>query len=289
MRSRGTLVIPAVRRARLLSRLALAAILLFLVAEAVFSTFLGPLGTTVFLLVIGWHAVRMLLDLHHLPLTACDELRQMELESREQMPVLWDMVEKYSAELEMPRPKVWIFGFVDCFAASWNCLREKAIAIDVVVLAKLPPEQVASLVGHELAHIKNRDQPVINVIQNGTLAVAYGGLSLYAAAALCFVLTARIDFAIAAGVCGFCSVAIFLAMKRVFFRIMWQQEFAADALGAAATGNPMASALALVVLEERKKIILAELRAQGLVIDDDEHDSDHPPTAERVRRLLLPH
>jgi len=288
MRWRDTLVIPAVRREWVANVAALSVALVLLAAEAVFAVTLGSYGVYALALVVGWYALRALRDLNHLPLMACDELRQMEVQNREDHPELWDAVEKTAAKMGMPMPKIWIFGFVDCFAASWNCFREKAIAIDVMVLARMDSEHIEALVGHELAHIKNRDQPVINVIQNASLAFGYGGLALYAVSAIRFVLTGQIGFAVAAVICGALAVAAFKVMTRVFRHIVWQQEYAADALGAHVTGEPLVAARVLMLLELQTRIALDQLRAEGFAVVDDPRLSDHPPTSDRVYRLLQP-
>jgi heat shock protein HtpX len=151
-------------------------------------------------------------------------------------------------------------------------------------------EELAGVIAHELAHIKNRDTLIMTM--TATLAGAIGFLSQFA---LFFGRDNRNPL----GFIGTLLVMILapLAAMLVQMAISRTREYAADRAGAAICGQPLWLASALQKIERLARgvvnqdaernpasahlFIVNPLRMGGV----DNLFRTHPPTADRVRRL----
>jgi heat shock protein HtpX len=206
-------------------------------------------------------------------------------------PELWAMTEQMATRAGLPMPALYIIETEqpNAFATGRNP-RNAAVAVTRGLLRNMSREEVAGVVAHELAHIRNRDTLTMTI--TATLA---GAVSMLANFALFFggnrdrpmglvaTLAMMILAPMAAGM-------VQMAISRV-------REYEADAEGAAICGNPgwLASALTrLGVLSGRIDNVAAERHpatAHMFIVNPlhmhrvDTLFATHPPIEERVARL----
>jgi heat shock protein HtpX len=206
-------------------------------------------------------------------------------------PDLWRMTENLAQRAGIPMPALYIMETdqPNAFATGRNP-ENAAVAVTRGLLNNMSREQVAGVVAHELAHIKNRDTLTMTI----TASLA-GAVSLLANFALFFGGGRDRPF----GLIGTIAMMILapLAAGMVQMAISRVREYEADAEGAAICGNPewLASALErLGVLSGRIDNIAAERNpatAHMFIVNPlhmqavDSLFATHPPIAERIARL----
>ena len=219
---------------------------------------------------------------------------------RREAPQLYGMVERLARNAELPMPKVFIIDQAqpNAFATGRNP-ENAAVAITTGLLNKAPADEIAGVMAHELAHIKNRDTLTMTV--TATLAGAIGFLSQFA---LFFSMGRGGDrpnpiVAIAIMILAPLAAAI------VQMAISRAREYEADRVGAEIARDPAALANALKRIEaiahtggrhgrgvEMKRAEENPATAHMFIINPlaginaDNLFRTHPPTAERVRRLM---
>ena len=192
----------------------------------------------------------------------------------------------------MPMPKVYIMDNdqPNAFATGRNP-DNAAVAATTGLLRLLSKEEVAGVMAHELAHVRNRDTLIMTI----TATIA-GAVSMLANFALFFGGHARNN---PLGFVGAILIMILapLAAAVVQMAISRTREYAADAGGAEICGNPLWLASALAKLEQgagrfdndaaeanpatAHLFIINPLHAKTI----DNLFSTHPNTANRIRRL----
>ncbi len=158
-------------------------------------------------------------------------------------PDLVRMVRDMAQRAELPMPRVYIVDNPqpNAFATGRNP-QNAAVAATTGLLNALSREEVAGVMAHELAHIKNRDTLIMTV--SATIAGAIATLAQFG-----FLFGGRGDerpnplIAI-----GTMLLAPFAAMI-VQFAISRSREYVADREGAAICGNPLWLASALQRIE----------------------------------------
>ncbi len=206
-------------------------------------------------------------------------------------PELWAMTESMSRRAEMPMPALYIIETEqpNAFATGRN-LENAAVAVTRGLLRNMSREEIAAVVAHELAHIKNRDTLTMTI--TATLA---GAVSLLANFALFF--GGGRDRPM--GLIGTIAMMILapLAAGMVQMAISRVREYEADAEGAAICGNPewLASALnRLGVLSGRIDNVAAERNpatAHMFIVNPlhmqavDSLFATHPPIERRIAKL----
>ncbi|MGE0440639.1 MAG: zinc metalloprotease HtpX [Gemmatimonadales bacterium] len=206
-------------------------------------------------------------------------------------PELYRMVDRLRQRAGLPMPKVAITNQPQPNAFATGRSPEKAVvAVTTGLLQQLPAEEIEGVIAHELAHIKNRDMLI------STVAAGIAGAIGYLPWLLMF---GRRDdeegghplLAFGAMLLGPLAAAIIqMAVSR-------QREFEADRVGAEILGRPLPLANALRRLDAMARRIpmavppaaapLAQvnpLAAMGGGMS--KMFSTHPPTEERVARLL---
>ena len=209
--------------------------------------------------------------------------------TRAEAPVLYEVVESLSRRAGLPVPRVAIIPGQqpNAFATGRNP-EHAVVAATEGILQILDREELEGVMAHELAHVRNRDMLISSVA--ATLAGAIMVLSRFGlffgggdrdrgggALALLVVILAPIA-----------AMIIQAAISR-------SREFAADAGGAEISGKPRALASALQKLEATARrvplqgnpatahmFIVHPFRGGGI----GKLFSTHPPTEERVERLL---
>ncbi|MEL7011735.1 MAG: zinc metalloprotease HtpX [Pseudomonadota bacterium] len=206
-------------------------------------------------------------------------------------PDLWKMTEEMSRRAGMPMPALYIIETdqPNAFATGRNP-ENAAVAVTQGLLRNMTREQVAGVVAHELAHIKNRDTLTMTI--TATLA---GAVSMLASFAMFFGGGRDRPF----GIIGMIAMMILapLAAGMVQMAISRVREYEADAEGAAICGNPewLASALArLGQLSGRIDNIAAERNpatAHMFIVNPlhmqavDSLFATHPPIEKRIAEL----
>jgi heat shock protein HtpX len=229
-----------------------------------------------------WNSDKMVLRMHNArPVT------------RESAPDLVGLVEQLARRAELPMPAVYLLetNQPNAFATGRNP-ENSAVAVTRGLIQSCDPEELAGVIAHELAHIKNRDTLIMTI--TATLAGAIGFLAQFA-----FFFGGGRDNRNPLGVVGTLLVMILapLAAMLVQTAISRTREYSADRGGAMICGQPLWLARALQRIEQLARGVVNEPAERNpasahLFIINPLHmggiDSlfrTHPPTADRVRRL----
>ena len=223
-----------------------------------------------------WNADKIVLRMHR--------AREVDAASA---PEFHAMVADLARRAELPMPKVYLVDdeTPNAFATGRNP-QHAAVAATTGLIRMLSREELAGVMAHELAHVKNRDTLVMTMV-----ATIAGAISMLANFGLFF----RSGDDRSAGIAGLLAVFIapFAAMI-VQMAISRTREYGADAGGAAISGNPraLASALAKIAGPAARHPTEAAMRnpatAQLYIVPVgvSEMFSTHPATEKRIEALL---
>ncbi|MEM9765263.1 MAG: zinc metalloprotease HtpX [Pseudomonadota bacterium] len=249
----------------------------------------GPGGAMIaFVVALGmnamayWNSDKMLLRMHN--------ARPV---SRQTAPELYGMVEELARNANLPMPAVYIIEDAQPNAfATGRSPENAAVAATTGILRTLSREELAGVMAHELAHIRNRDTLIM------TIAATVGGaISMLANFAFFF-----------GGSQGenrnpFGMIGVLLAVIAAPFAafliqslISRTREYAADKAGGEICGNPiwLASALAKISGGHRAELESAERNpatAHMFIVNPltrrgiDGLFSTHPNPANRIAAL----
>ena len=212
-------------------------------------------------------------------------------------PEFHAIIERLAARAGLPMPKVYLIDNdqPNAFATGRNP-ENAAVAATTGLLRMLSAEEVAGVMAHELAHVKNRDTLTMTV--TATIAGAIGMLANFA---LFFggMFGGSRENNNPLGFVGVLLVAILapLAAMVVQFAISRTREYSADQGGAEISGNPAALASALAKIDRAARgidnhraeanpatahmFIINPLHAHAV----DGLFSTHPKTENRISRL----
>ena len=207
-------------------------------------------------------------------------------------PDLYNLVAELASRAQLPMPRVFVMDEAqpNAFATGRNP-ENAAVAVTAGLMQQLSREELAGVIAHELAHIKNHDTLTMTV----TATIA-GAVSMIAQFGMFFGghrnnngpgIVGSIVLMIAA---PFAAMLVQMAISRT-------REYAADNLGARICGNPMWLASALSRIEnaahqvpnydaERNPatahmFIINPLTGQGM----DNLFTTHPSTENRIAAL----
>ncbi len=209
-------------------------------------------------------------------------------------PRYYGVVRRLAQRAGLPMPKVYLINTEtpNAFATGRNP-QHAAVAATSGILRILSEDELAGVIAHELAHVKNRD------ILISSIAATFAGAITYLAHMAQFAAIfggGRNDDDEGGGIFGMILMAILapIAAMLVQMAISRSREFGADAGGASISGTPLALANALQKLEMGNQQIPMEattatahmfivnpLTGGGLM----SLFSTHPPMAERIARL----
>jgi heat shock protein HtpX len=163
--------------------------------------------------------------------------------TRDSGPELHDLVADLAHRANLPMPKVYLIDTPQPNAfATGRDPAHAAVAVSTGLLDSLSTEEIAGVVAHELAHIRNRDTLIMTL--TATLA---GAISSFASFAMLF---GGRDRNSPLGPLGAVLMLVLapLAAMLVQMAISRTREYAADRLGAHICGEPrwLASALARI-------------------------------------------
>lgn len=213
---------------------------------------------------------------------------------RRDNPELFDMVERLAREAGIPMPKLYLAPSPqpNAFATGRNP-DHAAVAVTEGLLRLLNREELAGVIAHELAHIKNRD------ILIGTLAAVMAGvitmLANWAQWALIFGGGSSDDEEGGSGLAALPMIILApIAAMLVQMAISRSREYLADSTGADIAGRPDGLAQALLKLEQGARMIPADVNpatSHMYIVNPLSGRrlinlfSTHPPVTERVKKL----
>ncbi len=210
---------------------------------------------------------------------------------RTEAPEFYAIVEQLANRAGLPMPKIFIMDNPQPNAfATGRSPAHAAVAATTGMLRSLNRQEIAGVMAHELAHVKNRDTLIMTI--TATLA---GALGMVANFALFFGGSRNNPL----GIIGTIALMILapLAAMVVQMAISRGREYEADRIGAGICGNPLWLASALEKLEMASKRIdnpaaEANPATAHLFIVNPLHAnkmdglfSTHPNMANRIRRL----
>jgi len=210
--------------------------------------------------------------------------------TREQMPRLYAIMERLSAKIGIPVPKLYVIpsDSPNAFATGRNP-NHASVAVTRGILDILNDEEMEGVIAHELGHVRNRDILISSVA--ATLAGAITLLSRFA-----FFFGGSRDDNRGGGLGALAMLILApIAAALIQLAVSRSREYQADASGAGYTGNPYALASALQKLENYSKRVPLPATAStahlfiiqpflgGMTWGD--LFSTHPPTWKRIERL----
>lgn len=215
--------------------------------------------------------------------------------ARHESPELYDTVASLSDRAGIPMPKLFIVPTQSPNAFATGRDPEHAtIAVTQGILDLLSREELEGVLAHELTHIRNHDTLTQAVAGTIAGAITFLGRVLTLGALYGPVTRDNRQGGNPVGVL-FLIVLAPIAAALLQFAISRTREYSADLGSAEITGNPRALATALEKLEAMGRqipmngnpamsalLIVNPLSTQGLLT----LFRTHPPTEERIRRLL---
>ena len=204
---------------------------------------------------------------------------------------LYDLVANLAQRGALPMPRVYVIPqpSPNAFATGRN-QQHAAVAATEGILQLLDDQELAGVVAHELAHVKNRDILISSVA--ATLAAAIMMVSRFAM----FFGGSRDDRQGQNPVALLATMLLApLAAMLIQTAISRSREFGADAGGAAIAGTPSGLINALRKLESASKAVPLEANpatAHMFIIKPFSASglrslfSTHPPTERRIQALL---
>ena len=211
-------------------------------------------------------------------------------------PDYYRMVEDLARRAELPMPKVYIMHSAQPNAfATGRSPEHSAVCASTGLLERLNRDEIAGVMAHELAHIKNRDTLIMTVA--ATIAGAISMLAHYLQFSMLFGGHRGDNRGI--GLIG-TIVAMFLAPMAamlVQMAISRSREYVADRVGGEICGNPMWLASALANIHNAAREIPMEsaervpASAHMFIINPlfggtiDNLFSTHPNTENRIAEL----
>jgi heat shock protein HtpX len=227
---------------------------------------------------IYWFADRWVLGMY-----------RAKIVSESEEPELHQMVSRLAQSAGLPKPKVAVVPVdVPNAFATGRDPSHSVVAVTKGALDLLEDDELEGVLGHEMAHIKNRDMLV------NTMAAIIGAVITYVMYSAMF--APRRDRDQGAGLLALLAlVTIPFAATLVRLAISRGREYGADEDGAKVSRKPLSLASALRKLESSAKnrpmqqgnpstahmFIVNPFKASSLVA----LFSTHPPTQERIARL----
>ena len=217
--------------------------------------------------------------------------------TREQLPRVYNIVERLSQKVGLPMPKVYVIpnDSPNAFATGRNP-QHASVAVTQGILGLLNDDELEGVIAHELGHVRNRDILISSIA--ATLAGAITWLAHIARWGMIFGGYGGRDRDDRGGGGLAALLMIFLAplaAMLIQLAVSRSREYGADDTGAHWTGNPYALASALAKIENysrRQPLIATQSTAHLFIIQPflggmsfGNLFSTHPPTAKRIERL----
>jgi len=223
-----------------------------------------------------WNADKIVLRMHH--------AREVDASSA---PEFYGLVAELARRGSLPMPKVYVIDspHPNAFATGRNP-EHAAVAATTGLLSMLSRDEIAGVMAHELAHVRNRDTLIMTMV-----ATIAGAISMIANFGLFFRGNGEnspspVAAILAVIVAPFAAMIVQMAISRT-------REFGADSAGAQICGNPLALASALAKISGAAQRIPNEVSernpaaAQLYIVPThvSELFSTHPATERRIAAL----
>ena len=233
-----------------------------------------------------WFSDKVVLKMYH-----AEEVTQSS------NPRLYSIVRNLAARAQLPMPKVYIIknGSPNAFATGRN-KNHAAVAVTNTVMDMLDDDELAGVIGHELAHIYGKDiligtivammagsiMTIVNIFQ---WSMIFGGGN-------------SDDEEGGLGMLGSIAMIIFapIAATIIQMAVSRSREYIADQRGAQFCGNPRALASALHKIAygiERHPMVEAKPETAHMFIESPFTGqkmmslfSTHPPIDDRIEKLM---
>jgi heat shock protein HtpX len=205
-------------------------------------------------------------------------------------PRLYQIMRELTTRASLPMPRMYMIpqDQPNAFATGRNP-KNSAVAVTRGITKLLSEDELRGVLAHELAHVKHRDILIQSVAATIGAAITYLGYML-------MWFGGGEDNDSPFGLIAMLALVLLapLAATIIQLSISRQREYAADAGGAAISGNPESLASALLRLEQGAAAIPMQVNqaAEPLYIVKPFSGggfsrlfSTHPPIEERVRRL----
>src|SRR5690606_26521442 len=211
-----------------------------------------------------------------------------------QLPEVYSIVRGLTSRAQMPMPGIYIIESPqpNAFATGRNP-QHAAVAVTTGILQVLNRDELEGVLGHELAHVKNRD-----ILISSVAAMLAAALSIFARMGFWFGGGRDRNNPVAAIVGILAIILAPIAALLIRLAISRTREYQADESGAQLTGRPqmLASALQKISAGAARRPMndnpavsqlfiqnpLKGVRAQTLA----NLFSTHPPMEDRVKRLM---
>lgn len=212
--------------------------------------------------------------------------------TRAEAPKFYDMIERLAQNANLPMPKVYIINdpTPNAFATGRNP-QNAAVAATTGILQTLNDEEIAGVMAHELAHIKNRD-----ILISTIAATLVGTISYIAHMAGWLTMFGRNnDEESGSGLGGLLLIILSPIIATMLqLAISRSREYMADEGGAKISRNPLALASALSKISRANQIHhmrnVEPATAHMFIVSPlfggiGKLFSTHPPIEERIKRL----
>ena len=225
-----------------------------------------------------WNADKIVLSMHN--------AQEVDAQSA---PEYYGLVRDLAQRAGLPMPRVYLIDqpHPNAFATGRNP-EHAAVAATTGLLSMLTREEVAGVMAHELAHVKNRDTLIMTMV-----ATIAGAISMLANFGLFFrggnqenghgnILATLMAVIVA----PFAAMIVQMAISRT-------REYGADAAGAQISGNPRALASALAKISGKAEMIPNQVAERNpaaaqlyiVPVHVSELFSTHPATEKRIAAL----
>lgn len=213
--------------------------------------------------------------------------------SREQLPRLYDVMERLAAKANLPVPKLYLVpdAAPNAFATGRNP-DHASVAVTEGLLQLMNDDELEGVIAHELSHVRNYD-----ILISSIAATIAGAITYLAHLGWWFGSGARDDEREGGGIAGILMLILApFAALLLQFGISRQREYSADATGAQMVGQPYGLISALQKLGAYNKRIpttaLAPTTAALCIVKPmfgsevfSSLFSTHPPLEDRIAQL----
>jgi heat shock protein HtpX len=211
--------------------------------------------------------------------------------TREQLPRVYDVVERLAAKINIPVPKIYVIPTDSPNAfATGRSPNHASVAVTEGILRLLDDEELEGVLAHELGHVRNRD-----ILTSSIAATIAGAITMLARMAFWFGTGSDDRDRRGGGLSALLMLILApLAATLIQLWISRTREYEADASGAHYTGNPYALARALQKLDAYSKripMVATPSTAHLFIVQPllgmnlGNLFSTHPPIYKRIERL----